>query len=662
VNTRVATSVALVAAVLGLSLTPLVVLMQGEPEWLVTAVPEDPYILQPVTFKAYLYSPFHLVVYHVECRLTLKNDTDIIWFDTVSGAPAVLEFSLERVGAYELLAYCIGYTEEGEVESSFSFSLTARYPEPEVEYSAPWGRPLQVVVKTPYKYTGVPVSVTFGGDAYEGALVDGVALFTLPPALEPSVIRVTLLGEEREFLIQPVPPKELKVEFSDGSFVNASSVIAYFADNEGPIPVVRPVELATYGPCEVKGGDFHTNTWYTVVSTRDNPFERGECGVTAVSEAWSGMVMFGLAEAVLKPVNMTDFRVSYTNTTPWQYTITASLKLDHPVKGNFSLYVNERAVANVTGVMSEFTASYSAELLPGLYAVRAEFDVGVVSISTVPPLLIEVPRYRYVINPLPEVVYAGEELPSVNAFWYVYERGEYTYIVAFYPGDRLYEANSTMFRVRVKYPEVRLNETWVEVRNAAPGSTIKLYCVVGGESILVAEYYIRGEVSLHSVPPVYDCDKVVAVYTYKSYVKIVEANDPEPVVVYTTVCLAGEPCTILRSSAKIARAEIAGREYTPGTPIRLPAGYYAMKIYFTDGLAREVHILVKPVPVRVIAYKVADVWVVEVKAPPYAEVKVVLGDGRTLTLKPGTHTLYREPVSAYWEYGTVEMLKVQSSG
>jgi len=51
-----------------------------------------------------------------------------------------------------------------------------------------------------------------------------------------------------------------------------------------------------------------------------------------------------------------------------------------------------------------------------------------------------------------------------------------------------------------------------------------------------------------------------------------------------------------------------------------------------------------------------------VKAPPYAEVKVVLSDGRTLTLKPGTHTLYREPVSAYWEYGKVEMLKVQSSG
>ena len=643
--------IALAVAIAGMSY----VYMQEASEWLVTLTPDQPYIKQPITFKAYSYSSPLQQIYYVTCNLTLINATDVIWFKQASGAPAIYTFELDRAGSYSLKVYCSN--EKGEQYTGF-FSISVLFPEPNATYTAYWGRPVDITIRLPYKYTGEPIALVYQGMYYSGVLVDGVAEFSnLPAIYKPEDVTVLLFGEARTFTVTPSVPS-IVLEVAPNPFVTEASVRTLLVDELGVVPVSHPVKYSVSGGCVIEGAGFVTNAWYTVKSTNPRPLEPSACTISVSTTLWSGVVLTASVDATILPVNVTEATITYTNTTPWNYVLRAVVSLSHLQQGELSLYVDDVVVGTASGYYDRFEVTYAVEFYPGLHKVHAVLKLKESSM-TIGPLFLDIPRHPYKIQPPPSTVYAGDKVTLTNAYWHAYTpRNTTLVIVAYYPGDDYYAPAREMFVVRVIYPEITLTEQEIAVRHAAPGSNIKVYCVNGNEKKLIAELYSIAENHSYSLPPA-DCDWVEAVYTYGSYVQVVRANEPEPVKVLTTVCSAGAPCMLVEPSPKILRVEIGSHVYKPGTSIALPAGHYTMKIYLADGHVLTVPVTVKEQKVEVIAYRIpgTSTWVVDVRGPSYATIKIGLSNGRVIEVGPGTYYLYQEPVSAYWDYGPVNFIK-----
>ncbi|MEM1810225.1 MAG: hypothetical protein QW324_05130 [Thermofilaceae archaeon] len=643
----------------GVLLLSLALSQEATVEWIASLQPNPVYIDQPATLKVYAHVPNLQLLLPVSCNVTVTNETDVVLYDRISGAPAVGTYSFNAEASYLFRVYCITL-EEPESYAEFSYTLTIVYPEPDVRVSTPrWMRPLVLEVVAPYPYTGYPVLVEYAGSTYTEAMVSGRAVFTLPPIARPETVRVVFLGREKQLSVDPVPPV-LDVQAPSSVKVGSSfTVVARLFDDVGALDVPAEVSMVFTGPCEPPSPPYYVNTEYTVAV----PFNAssGFCTVTATVELWSGMTLESWASvAVLTPLILSAELV-VSNTTSWNYAVQARVELDAEAWGRLTVYVNGEEVAASEGVQRAFEALYSATLTPGRYTVSAWFHYseGALLIREVEVL---VPRYPYTIQPPPPIVHAGEAIVVPNADHYaVYLNESAVLVVAFYPGDELHEPATAAFVVRVLHPVIELTEHAVRVSNGAPGASLRVYCSLGDREVVLADATVPQSGSLYlsfTGRATADCEKLYAVYRYGSYVSVVPAGAYEPVVVLSTRCYAGLNCTLLAPSPRIRFAEVAGAPYEPGTAVRLPPGVYALRVHTTYGKVLEFHVVVEELaPVTVEALYRDGAWYTSIRGPPWAVVRVVLATGLVVELPVGVHRLHAEPVSAYWGYGRCVFVK-----
>lgn len=648
--------VALVAGVLLLVVSTLMVVRtQDSVEWIVSLVPTSLYIDQPAVFKAYAHDPVNLVMYHVRCNIVVTNATDIVLYDRVEGSPAVKTYTFSSEGVYNFRAFC---TSEVDPETVYTFSETVivSYPTPTVEVTPRWSRSLNVTIKTPYPYTNYQVTVVYGGAEYTALLQNGVARFSLPPIMKPETLVVVFLGRENAYHLVPELPRVEVVASADAVKAgSAFTVRVELVDDIGVINYTYPVRLTAVGDCLLPPPPHYTNVTYNV-QTIIEPFN-WTCLIQAEVEPWSGAVVFGSKVIMLVPQVIVRHEFTVANTTSWNYTFASAVELDYPANGTLTLYLNGEPVAESTGVTTVFTVNYSATLKPGVYVVRAVFRY-LRSEFVVGDKTIVVPKYPYTIIPPDPVIYAGDDIVVPNADYYVvYRNATIIVIRAVFPGNEEYERASEVFVIRVVYPRIELTETSVRIESGAPGSSLEVFCKLGNRTVKIVELYLRTGNASTVFQPWIDCEYVYAVYRYKSYEQIMLANEPEPVVVLTRTCRAGEPCLLLLPSTKIISARIGTVTYVPGEAVRLPAGVYTLTVYLTDGNVLEYTVYVSDVSVKVYAWFDGTAWRVRVEGPPWARVKITLASGLTLDVGVGTHVLFSEPVSAYWQYGRVEFVK-----
>lgn len=535
---------------------------------------------------------------------------------------------------------------------------TSSYSDLNVSYTAYWGRPVNITIIIPsYDYTGT-VTLIYQGATYTTVFSNGVAMFTnLPAIYKPETITILFLGETVTLTITPSIPS-IVLSITPNPFVTEAVVKTLLVDDLGVVPVYHPVNYNVSGACVIEGEDFVTNKEYEIKSINPRPLEPSICNISVTTVLWPGTVLTASTEATIQPINVTEATITYTNTTPWNYVFRVMVSLSHSQQGKLSLYIDDTEVETVSGYSDKFEIRHEVEFYPGQHRVYAVFKVGE-SIVAIGPVLLDIPKHPYEIKPPPEQVYAGDPILLTNAYWYAYIPENTTLVViAYYPGDSYYASAREIFIVRIIYPQITLTEHEITVRNAAPGSSIKLYCVTGNEKKLIAELYSVAKNYTYTLPSI-DCDWVEAVYTYGSYMQIVRVNEPEPVKILTTSCFAGAPCIPVAPSPKILRVEIGSYTYKPGTSITLPAGYYTIKIYLSDGYVVTAPLIVNEQRIEVVAYRAlgSKTWVIDVRGPSYAVVRIGLSNGRVIEVKPGTYYLYQEPVSVYWEYGSVRFIK-----
>lgn len=626
----------------------------AETEWIVSLEPSTVYVDQPVVFKAYAHNPRTHEMYYVACNITVVNATDVVLYDYAEGAPAVKAFSFNQSGVYSFRAYCVSSVDEENLYL-YSSMINVLYPTPTIEYGQlKWGRPVSLKVRTPYPYNGYTITVSYAGSTYSGVLVNGEAVFTLPPIMKPENLDVVFLDRATSFTLTPEPPV-LQIRTVD--YVKAGlsfPLIVELVDSDGFLDYTLPVILTISGDCYAPPPPYYTRTIYNIQTYLNHT--TGACTVTATSAVWSDMVVSNsrVVSIIPQTIVSSDFKVA--NTTEWSYQFTASVVVDSPVNGSLKILINDVVVAEDSGVSTSFRVSLNTSFLPGTYFVRAVFSsyLGDVVIGSA---TIEAPKYPYVITPPPPMIYAGETF-SLNADYYVISRNETTLIIhAIYPGDELFSHASQVFVVKIIRPKILLNETRIEAENLAPGASLSVFCKIGAGTLKILELYATSDKISAVFPRWVDCEYVYAVYKYKSYEEIVFANEPESVTLLTNTCLAGENCVLLAPSSRIVNARIGITPYKPGTSIRLPSGYYTLIVEMRDGTIHEFTIIVRDTPVKAVAIPRGDAWVLQVQGPPWAEVRVALASGLTLTLGVGTHTLFSEPVSVYWQYGSVDFVK-----
>jgi len=613
-----------------------------EVAWIVSVTPQDPYVRQPVTFKAYSYSPVLQRIHTVTCLLTLRNSTDVIWFARASGSPATYTFSLDSEGSYILDAVC---ADNAGHQYSTSFSISVRSPTLIVEPAdVRWGRPLKINVYSSPPYSGATVTILYRGSQYTATLVNGRATVVLPPIYGPETVTAVLFGAQAS--IDVTPPAPSIVINASNTMKNTSAITVALVDDLGVVDVEWPVNLIATGSCIIEPrATYYTNNRYTVIANRSNPFAVETCTMTASVSLWSGSLNAS-AEIKVLPVYVVNASLQYVNTSLWDYTFTATAEFDEAVNGSLVLFIDGIPVASVTNTSRLFVLQYSARFTPGLHVVSAVFigGAGTINIGSV---AISAPIKSSTYLP-PNTVYAGETIELPSGAWYVYRVNKSTiYVIAYYP------YGYTAYRINIVYPTINLTEKEISIYNAAPGATVKVYCGVK----LVAELYLSETNTTWRIP--FDCDYVVAVYTYKQYTEIVYVNEPVPIELAET-CMAGEPCVIVPSHPKVLYAEVNGITFKAGESVRLPAGYYTVKVYTADGLMIERPLTVVQPRILVVAYLEPGVgWRLRVYGPETAVISVALKDGRVITVKPGEYILYAEPVSAYWGYGSVEFVRLE---
>jgi len=615
--------------------------------WIVSLTPQDPYIGQPVTFKAYSYSAVFQKIYSVTCLLTFRNDTDILWFARASGAPATYSFTISSGGTYALDVFC---SDENGNQYATTYTISVRNPTPLITpTSYRWGRPLKLDIAVPYPYNNVPITILYRGTQYTATLINGRASVELPPIYEPETVTVVLFGVQTSIDVTPTLPKvSLR---APTTIKNPKTVSVVLEDDLGPLDVRWPVAFNISGSCTIEPrGAYYTNTEYVVAPNRANPFAVETCNITASLVFWKGADPIQLsAVCEVLPVNVINASLWYINSTLQSYTFVASAEFDELINGSLVLYIDGVPVASVANTSMLFALSYTVDLLPGLHTVSAVFISGT-GTANVGAAVITVPL-QYGTLP-PNTVYAGEPIELPNAYWYIYKVNRSTlYVVAYYP------YGYTMYKINIVYPTINLTEKELNIYNAAPGSTVKLFCGVNGERKFIAELHLSGTNVTWSIP--FDCDYVVAVYTYKQYTEVVYANEPTTIEI-TSVCTAGELCVVVPTHPKVLYAEVNGVTFRAGEAVRLPAGYYTVKVYTTDGLVIEHPLTVVHPRILVVTYREPGVgWRLKIYGPSTAEISVALSDGRVIMLKPGEYVLYSEPVSAYWKYGKVDFVKLE---
>jgi len=622
----------------------------AEQEWIVTLTPQNPYINQPITLKAYSYSPMLQRIYSVICLFTLRNDTDVIRFIRASGAPLIYTFSIGSGGTYTLEVTC--NDENGNMYSA-TYTINVQYPKPMiVPTSYRWGRPLKLDISVPYPYNNTQVTILYQGSRYTATLVNGHASVVLPPIYKPETVTIILFGTQTSIDITPTLPKVILRVPETIKKPKAVSVV--LEDDLGVLNVNWPVVFNVTGSCRIESRDaYYTGADYMLIPSRSNPFVAEQCNVSAIVVFWKGVDPVKESKICeVLPVNTVNASLRYTNITPWSYTFVASIELDETVSGSLVLYLDGIPVANITNTSAVFVAQYTAEnLLPGLHTANAVFVSGAGTIN-VGAVAINVPFQFYATLP-PNTVYAGEQIELPNTYWYIYRADKDTvYVIAYYP------YGYAMYKINIVYPSINLTEKELNIYNAAPGATVKLYCGVNGEKKLVAELYLSETNVTWNIP--FDCDYVVAVYTYKQYTEVVYVNEPEPVKILTSVCTAGEPCLIVPSNPKVLYVEVNGITFRAGEAVKLSAGYYTVKVYTSDGLVIEHPLTVLQPRILAVTYFEPRVgWHLRIYGPSTAEVSVALSDGRVIKLKPGEYVLYAEPVSVYWKYGDVNFVKLE---
>jgi len=622
--------------------------IEGGQEWIVTLTPQNPYINQPITLKAYSYSPKLQRIYSVTCLLTLRNGTDVIRFARASGAPLIYTFSIGSGGTYSLEVIC---NDENENMYTATFSISVQYPTPTIiPISYRWGRPLKIDIIVPYQYNNTPITILYQGSRYTATLTNGRASVTLPAIYKPETVSVVLFGVQTSIDITPTLPN--LVLNVPSNIKEPRSVSAVLEDDLGVLSVNWPVTFSTSGSCRIETQDTYTNMEYKLMPNRVNPFTTELCNITATVVFWQGIDPVRESKICeVLPVNVVNKSLQYINSSLWSYTFVASVEFDEAVSGSLILYLDGIPIANITNTSRLFKAHYTVEkLIPGLHTVNAVFVSGAGTLN-IGAATFTVPLQLYATLP-PNTVYAGERIELPNAYEYIYRADNSTvYVVAYYP------YGYTMYKINIVYPTINLTEKELRIYNAAPGSTVKLYCGINGEKKLVAELYVSETNMTWSIP--FDCDYVIAVYTYKQYTKVVYANEPIPIEV-TSTCVAGEPCVVVPAHPKVLYAEVNGVVFRAGEAVKLPAGYYTVKVYTVDGLVIERSLTVVQPKILAVAYREPGVgWHLKIYGPSTAEVSVALSDGRVIGLKPGEYVLYAEPVSVYWRYGKADFIKLE---
>lgn len=627
--------------------------LQDTVEWIISLQPTQVFVDQPFLFKAYAHDPMYQIIYHVWCRVTITNMTDVILYDTVDGSPAVKEYVLSEVGIYTFRAFC---TNEHEPETVYIYSatITVSYPTPTIEYvSAKWNRPLVINVITPYPYTGYPVTVVYSGTEYTSILQDGVASFTLPPITKPENMVIRFLGVDTEYQAYPELPS-MNI-YTDVDVVKAGAPFTFMveiADDLGAFTL--PVAVTALGDCVLPPPPYFSGVNYTA-TVKTNAVS-DTCMLTAEYEPWSGVKLSAQKAVVILPQLVVRHDFTVTNTSNWDYVFTSYVEFDSPVTGTLTMYINDNPVVEVTGTQSVFTLTHTANLKPGVYTVRAVF-VYDRDILILGDITLDVPKYPYTILPPAPVIHAGEDIVVPNADYYVIFRND-TYVVihAIYPGDNEHASAAGLFTIRIITPEINLTESSISVSKAVPGSTVEVFCRLGASTLKIMELYMTGSSMRAEFPGWINCDYVYAVYTYKNYKQVVFANELEQVKVLTTTCKAGEPCILLAPSNKIVSAMIGTYPYTPGEAVQLPPGAYTLTVLLSDNHKLEYTVYVAEVNVKAYAWY-DGAWKLKIVGPPGAKVRIALASGLTIELGVGTHTLFSEPESAYWQYGEVEFVK-----
>lgn len=254
------------------------------------------------------------------------------------------------------------------------------------------------------------------------------------------------------------------------------------------------------------------------------------------------------------------------------------------------------------------------------------------------------------------VIYAGDPIPVPN-YYVLYRNESVIAIHVIYPGNGTYATASELLIVKVLHPVIELSEQGISVRNATPGALVTVFCRIGNRTVKMLELHLQTD-SIYTVfQPWLDCDYVYAVYRHRDYEQVVFANEPEPVQLLTRTCRAGEPCVLLAPSSKIVSAVVGSVPYTPGKPVALPPGVYTLRVTLSDGNVLYFTVYVAEVSIMVHTWYDGVAWRVQVDGPPWVKVKLALVSGLTIDVGVGTHTLFSEPVSAYWYYGRVEFIK-----
>ena len=657
--------VAVMAVLAGVSIW--YVYAQEQYKWVISLEPTETYLLVPLTFKAYLYSSQTGEIYRASCNLVLMNATDVIWVVTnVTGAPAIYSFSIDKVGEYSLDYYC----ESGEQLAYGTMNIRIDYPEPRlIVYKSMWARPLEVGVETPYPYSNVTLNIYFDGSKYNATLQDGRAYLTLHPIYAPSDVVVELFDVNTTFSVTPsLPSLKINTSTTQIKIVSTATVYAYMEDELGTLNVSWPVTFRVEGPCNFENGE-KTITTYTFEKVRVVPeaiAKESTCKIAATSYPWPGVVLYASDEITILPPTVKEFRLLYNNKTAWDYTFMSRVYMDTPVNGTLTLYINGVPVDEVKLYSTVFILTRSITFDPGVYTAYAVFRYLNVTLNTEPILLI-IPKHKFTIEPPPSQVYAGEEalIPQSwlesGVYWRLHYPSNDTIVVyAEYPGSWYYYSASGVYTIKVIYPKIELHEDRITVENAAPGAIIKVYGYNGNESELIMEIYCRKANFTYEIPQLMNWDYVIAVYSYGDYRLAVTGNDPEAIEVLATRVQAGTPVVLLRESPKILYAVIGDRIYTPGEEVVLMPGYYTLKVYTTDGYELEFPVEVVPQKVVVAVYKVGNMWRIEVYGSENSIVHVVLANGRTIDLPPGTHYTSIEPVNAWYEYGDVEFMKFKT--
>lgn len=650
------------AVLLAISI-PVIFMQQGSHIWLVTLSsegkqPKQSFVIrEPIVFKAYHYDYANITRYAVACNLTLVSGTDVLWMLSVGGDPAEYLFFIDSEGSYTLRYFCIA--SDGDTTDG-SFSISVSYPTLQVSFNADWGRPLDVFVIIPeYSYDGYSIYLRYKGVPYVSVVWGGRASFVgLPPITQNETIEIVFLGRTNTYVVTPNTDKvRMAIKLSPNPVKAGlpSYATVTLSDDRGEFKPY-PITLSVTDPCSLPDVSFYTGFSYQI-TTPGNVTSQITCTVTATAILWNGASVNASATLIIVPINITRFDLVYTNTTPWNYRFEAVVEVDTTIAGELVLYIDNKSVEKTSALTSVFKVNYETELLPGAHVVTAVFTYSAGSVNR--SVVIVVPKHPYtILPPLRGWVYAGD-LPTLpNSYMYIYTPSENEMIIyAFYPGDDYYTSNSTVFRILVIYPSITLNEDHVFVIDAAPGARLRVVCIVKGEESTALETTLTSSSYFDRVS-LSECDTAYAEYTYKAYTTRVYLRSEARIVVLQTVCFAGLPCVPVAPSSKIAMVKIGDTIYRPGENLTIKPGFYTMYIYLTNGQVLTYPLKVIKWYAYVQTYRTATgAWYLDIRAPPWVSVIVMLASGRTLILSSGTYLLYEEPVYAYSHIADVTFIK-----